>query len=256
MNKRAFTLIELLVVIAIIAMLMGVLIPSLARAKEQGREVYCQSNLRQLHLAAMVYAESQRGYYPIAYYSVKSATERSQFCWDFTVRKFSNGTKKVQAGILWQGDTIEKVQQCPSFQGNSNMFADPFTGYNYNTSYIGHGQNESIVQPARTQEVRRPSSCVLFGDGQTVTGANKFMRSPLPSDADPTFPGRWGAVQGFRHSGNTNLIWCDGSVASKEQIFTGNNDDRTKEVLEEYNATHPRSPIGFLSADNSAYDLR
>jgi prepilin-type N-terminal cleavage/methylation domain-containing protein/prepilin-type processing-associated H-X9-DG protein len=255
-NKKAFTLIELLVVIAIIAMLMGVLIPSLARAKEQGREIYCQNNLRQMHIAAMYYAESHRGSYPISRYFASTATEKTQFCWDFTTRRYKNGLVKTEPGILWQGDTIEKVQQCPSFKGNANMFADPFTGYNYNTSYIGRGQGEFITQPAKTQDVRSPNACVLFGDGQTVDGANKFMRSPLRSEFDSTtFSDPWGGAQGFRHSGSTNIVWCDGSTESQEQVFLGN-DGNTRRILDDYQKRTPRSPIGFLSADNSAYDLQ
>lgn len=255
LKTKAFTLIELLVVIAIIAMLMAVLVPSLARAKEQGREVYCQSNLRQMHIAAMVYAESQRGYYPISQHTVSTATEITQFCWDFTTRQFSSGVTKTSPGILWQGDTIDKIQQCPSFRGSSNTMSDPYTGYNYNTSFIGHGQNESILQSSRTQDVRRPSGCVLFGDGETIMGANKYMRSPLRSDSDG-FSGRWSGTQGFRHSLSTNLVWCDGSAVSKDQVFTGDKTGQTREKLESYNRKHPRSPIGFISADNSAYDLR
>jgi prepilin-type N-terminal cleavage/methylation domain-containing protein/prepilin-type processing-associated H-X9-DG protein len=255
-SKKAFTLIELLVVIAIIAMLTGILMPSLARAREQGREIYCQSNLHQMHIAAMVYTQTQRDFFPISRYNTKTTTQKAQLCWDFTVRMFSDKTKKTEPGILWQGDTIEKVQQCPSFKGSANMFDNPYTGYNYNTSYIGRGQGEAVPQSARVQDVRSPSSCILFGDGQTVGGANKFMRSPLPSEFDSWFSGRYGGTQGYRHSGSTNLIWCDGSADSKDEFFIGNNDDGTLDILLDENKLHPRTPFGFISENNSLYDLR
>ena len=62
-KKRAFTLIELLVVIAIIALLLAILIPSLKKAKSQGRAIICKSNLHQWGLIWKMYADDHDGYF-------------------------------------------------------------------------------------------------------------------------------------------------------------------------------------------------
>src|SRR5687768_8266206 len=61
-RRGAFTLVELLVVIGIIAMLIAMLMPALQRARKQARTVQCLSNLRQIGMAAMTYANQNKGY--------------------------------------------------------------------------------------------------------------------------------------------------------------------------------------------------
>lgn len=273
-TKTAFTLIELLVVVAIIALLLAVTLPSLARAKQQAQSVYCQNNLRQMMITAVLYTENNKGFFPMAYYTRNTDEATIQYNWDFTVFYHAASpsvpspavvppeepqakTTTITPGILWQGDTIEKIQQCPSFRGGSNTANDPYTGYNYNTSYIGHGQQEIIPEPARRDRLTRPAGTAVFGDGQGVDGgANKFMRAPLRSEGDFSFSGRYAGAQGFRHNQRTNVAWADGGTSSQTEVYTNIDPARHKQTLDDYNQKNPRSPVGFLSSDNAAYKIR
>jgi prepilin-type N-terminal cleavage/methylation domain-containing protein/prepilin-type processing-associated H-X9-DG protein len=68
-TKKAFTLIELLVTIAIIGILAAILFPVFARAREQARKASCQSNLKQLGLAEMMYVQDYDETFQAAYIS-------------------------------------------------------------------------------------------------------------------------------------------------------------------------------------------
>src|SRR5512134_1691111 len=64
-RKTGFTLIELLVVIAIIAILAAMLLPALNKAKQKSRSVVCFNHLKQLGLAAILYAGDYRDFWPL-----------------------------------------------------------------------------------------------------------------------------------------------------------------------------------------------
>jgi prepilin-type processing-associated H-X9-DG protein len=144
-------------------------------------------------------------------------------------------------------------------QGDANWAGDPYTGYNYNTSYLG-GPTEPLggwelaggMPPtARIDDIGTPGECVVFGDGSYGEGANKFMRSPWegPRDTDipPEGPTRGAGCQGFLHLGTTNASFADGHAQWFETA---------------YRETYPEAKTwiskigGFLSPDNSLYDLK
>jgi prepilin-type N-terminal cleavage/methylation domain-containing protein len=99
-KRRAFTLVELLVVIGIIAVLMGLLLPSLSRAREAARRTKCLANLRTLGQAMNMYADSSRGWLP----NMNPA---------FSVNEY-NATNEVLVALNREYVRAPAVFHCPS----------------------------------------------------------------------------------------------------------------------------------------------
>ena len=241
-GNTGFTLVELLVVLAIISMLVGLFLPVLGAAMAEGKSAQCISNLRQMGIAAQTYAVHHEGEYPPAY--VLDYRDGIKYEWDVTMVN-----NEPHPGLLWEGDGDARVQQCPSFSGEGNTDS-PFTGYNYNASFIGgyklikaNGEIAREVKSATLDLIQNPSQCAVFGDGEYYSGANKFMRSPLPGDLDIDGSTRTGGTQGFRHNHRTNVAFADGHVASFSEAFS------------DAGANPNTAAYGFLSPDNRLYDL-
>jgi prepilin-type processing-associated H-X9-DG protein len=253
--------VELLVVVGVIALLLSILTPSLVRARHSGRSAVCLSNLRQFAAAALTYTQGHGERFPIAQYMVSRSEQRIWYKWDFTtVQDRVQRRYLTRPGLLWGGPVDGEVHQCPSFRGAANAAGgsqtsggaptEKYTGYNYNTSYIGHGQGERPrEEPAALKDVRRPPECALFGDGEYASGANKFMRAPWddPSSGGDLFDGRSAGTQGYRHMGRTNVAWCDGHAAFLRERHT-ETDQGEQQMI--------GAGTGFLSRDNRFYDLK
>jgi len=246
--RRAFSLVELLVSIGIIALLVSILMPAAVRVREQARATQCLSNLRQLGQSAMMYVISNNGSFPISTYD-------NGFDWDLDSRVIP-----PRPGILSLGQSALPIQQCPSYQPNFREM-HIFTGYNYNTSYIGGGVGELTptgkphVAPLKATSIHRSERVAIFGDGQFGTHADKFMRAPLEMMGSDTTDGvdastRAAGTQGFRHLGRTNVCYCDGHAESVPLQDT--QAGTCSGTSPNYSAT-ASGPTGFLSADNRAY---
>src|SRR5580692_2245842 len=115
---KAFTLIELLVVIAIIAILAALLLPSLAKAKEQGRQINCMSNLKQLQLCWELYTDDNHGVFPpnddITSLGTQGIDPNNKTSWCQGWPLTDTNTAGIQAGLLFPYDTSVGIYHCPS----------------------------------------------------------------------------------------------------------------------------------------------
>jgi prepilin-type N-terminal cleavage/methylation domain-containing protein len=195
-RPRAFTLVELLVVIGIIAVLIGILLPVLARARDAANAVVCGSNLRQLHIAITAYSQEGTRYFPFA--GVYSATfpqpgqpvdPNQHFClsWDDLINRQLGGNftdddklaffapREVKV-LICPSDAVPRAYTQPNFRRSYTMprVANLHPASPGDVNFYGAGftmqQGSAMSWPAlagtkmciRPNEVRRPSDSFLL----------------------------------------------------------------------------------------------
>jgi len=144
-RKKAFTLIELLAVVSIIAILAGLLLPTLGSAKRNADSARCMSNLRQLGIAVRLYADENEARLPIARNSGRAGTNAMT---DLT---------QIQQVLLGYLSGVSNLFKCPA--DKAGEFEREGSSYEWNNSLNGRilhriGQDRSEESSTKTYLLR------------------------------------------------------------------------------------------------------
>jgi prepilin-type N-terminal cleavage/methylation domain-containing protein/prepilin-type processing-associated H-X9-DG protein len=208
-SRRAFTLIELLVVIAIIAILMAILMPALNRAREQGKRANCLSNLKQLTLAWIMYADENDDVLVNGATGYSNADEswgdhRNERAWVYGVSDdWDEALEHIRNGALWPYVKNEKVYRCPTGKrGEALTYSIMFS-----MNAVEHEEVQGVkgTHIKRRSQITNPSPAyrlVFIDEGwMTADAYAVYYREETWWDDPPV-----------RHGDGTNVSFADGHV--------------------------------------------
>jgi prepilin-type N-terminal cleavage/methylation domain-containing protein/prepilin-type processing-associated H-X9-DG protein len=245
-GRRGFTLIELLVVISIIAILMGVLMPSLSKVREQARFMSCRSNLRNYAVIQRMYSEDNNGDFPRSFNWLYNSTgggsgtgcayhnpamslvlhpEYGGLCWPYLkdfpkihVCPTFRVVLKANSCAMCNGTTIPVDKPNFSYTMNSYLNGDAFGSVpaQYRS---GIGDTDTSKGLRKETMVKRPALTFYFGEENTwrttginAAGINDTNLRPLPNHSTDSFGTFHKIAMSNRDHGVTNASFVDGHV--------------------------------------------
>jgi len=240
-RRKGFTLIELLVVVAIVALLVGLLSPSLAGARRAGQSARCLTNQRQLVTAWTLYADHHDGRaMPLAYTDAARRTAEGDNVFWWGTDGSTTGRAGAAGGLLTPyldaGHHAESVYECPSqhpdaYTRQGGDAAGVTSTYGYNGYYLSPahtpGWSGRIKDRPwrRLTDLHRPAELFVFADTLIRLGGSVRNTALLDPPMLYRGPAGWrrnsNPTTSFRHDGRpgpgarTIAAHADGSVASR-----------------------------------------
>jgi len=220
MKAKNFTLVELLVVIAIIAILAGLLFPSLAMARDKAKASTCANNLKQVTLGNIMYANDHAVLAPMSngtiyWYGARGGSHGS-FVYDLTSGGYLNSYLGIKSAAML----------CPVWQNLRTItdltVASTSGGYGYNQIVYTSTEDATLYARAvsngktKPEKITKASSILMFGDAAlTATSGTGYLAAAQYGMSVK------GGTAHFRHGGWGNFSWCDGHVSTEKYLGGG-----------------------------------
>jgi prepilin-type N-terminal cleavage/methylation domain-containing protein/prepilin-type processing-associated H-X9-DG protein len=216
MKKRSgFTLIELLVVVAIIAVLVAILLPSLARARESARTIVCSSQMRQIDFQLVQYSMNSNDFLP---QPEMDRTGSMKYWWWYALCEeryqrepdshYPNSDWAAFSTFSPQRQSNQKLVTCPSVKSIPVPQRNWIWAIDYGlNSWFGQFGNmwEPRYGRVRTTQIEQPSKCAAIGDIEpSIPGFDHGSYRMFDFS-----PGCWPE---YRHNGGANFGFVDGHV--------------------------------------------
>ncbi|MFW6060248.1 MAG: type II secretion system protein [Phycisphaeraceae bacterium] len=214
-TRRAFTLVELLIVLGLIALLVGLLLPALASARDTAHIAQCASRLHQLSLATAAYLNDYDATYPqptqSGYYDVDKgypAGEKQRNCWYNALDPYIN-----EEHISYTGSNRNNaaIKQDPAWHNLPPDIRKHNKTLKMN-AHFGFVDDEDNVKWVRQFQIRRTSRSVVFGDGRAndLSNEHEYLSIPAYFHLNPRYIG-------LRHKDAANIAFADSHVQTVQQ---------------------------------------
>ncbi len=187
-RRSGFTLIDVMVSLAVIAVLLAILAPSLTMVRETARKVRCSSNIRQVGIGIVMYADANKSQLPYSVFAAKVANDPQHLPQAMITLRRNNFRQWDGIGLLYSLDYLPTsgVFYCPSHTGQHTFarYADAWNSGAGSISGNIHYRGDVNVSPGLTEFAVSPRTALLAdglaarSDFNHITGLN-VLRSDI-----------------------------------------------------------------------------